>query len=186
MVDLATVLLGGGVIATVGTKVWEEWRQREALRFAFGAEIEGLLKIAAVRQHEQLLGAYLEPWRKGEDVYPVMWGLPEPPEDPIFTKNADKIGLLGRDTSDVVLFYTLLKAVRVDVWCLMDGKWKAVPPANRAVLLERTGAIWSLIKPLGQALVGRLRQRWSHRVGRRVFALAVSARALFARRPKAA
>lgn len=164
MGDIAKVLLGGVVVllGTVGVRLWEEWRQRIALRAAFGAEIEGLLIIAELRGHVVNAKAWAARWKKGEDFVPKLFGTP-PDEDPVFAKNVDKIGLLGSDAADVVLFYTLLKAIRVHLRALVGGSIKELAPAERAAFTEKGLELWARALPLAEGLVARLSPKKARR-----------------------
>jgi hypothetical protein len=60
----------GGVLAFGGAfaaKFWEHRQQRLALRAAFGAEIDAILKISEIRKHETLAESLLDAWKRGED-----------------------------------------------------------------------------------------------------------------------
>jgi len=138
----------------LGQRVWDEWRQRKGLRAAFGAEIGALLKIAETRRHEENAEAMLAAWRRGQDFLPVVFGTPD--DDPVFSRNVDKIGLLGSDAAEVVLFYTQLKAVRVNLRFMERGHLKDFSPDRRIAWVESALTIWRETKPIGQQLVRRL------------------------------
>jgi hypothetical protein len=101
MADLWGVLLGGVLTLTggFGAKIWDEWRQRRALRAAFRAEIAGLLNVGEIRKHEERLNGWIAAWEKGEDHRPTMYGVPAD-DDPVFSKNVDKIGVLGSEAEN--------------------------------------------------------------------------------------
>jgi hypothetical protein len=148
----------GGVLSFGGAfaaKFWERRQQRLALRAAFGAEIDALLKITEIRKHETFAENLLNAWKKGEDVVPMMFGSP-PQSDPVFANNVDKIGLLGRDASEVVLFYTKLAAARVHLKLMCDGGLKSMTLPQRIEFVEQAVTIWREAKPRAEKLVSRL------------------------------
>jgi hypothetical protein len=161
MVDFWGVVLGGGVVITssIAVKWWEEWRKRRALRAAFGAEIEALLKIAEARGHEARAEEWLAKWRSGEDHVPQLFAMDDNkmPEDSVFKANVDKIGMLGADAADTVLFYTNLAAVRVNLRVFVTGQAKDFTVERRIVWIEGALNIWRPTKVLGRSLVERLR-----------------------------
>jgi hypothetical protein len=103
MVDFWGVALGGGIaiVGSIAVKWWEEYRHRRALRAAFGAEINGILEIANARGHLRNAEEWLARWRRGEDHVPQLFTLDDDkmPEDPVYDKNVDKIGMLGTDAA---------------------------------------------------------------------------------------
>jgi hypothetical protein len=168
MVDFLGVVLGAGVAlaSTIAVKWWEEGRRRRALRAAFRAEIDALLKIAEVRRHEANAEAWLAKWRSGEDYAPQLFGLNDDqmPEDPVYKANVDKIGMLGADAADVVLFYTNLTAVRINLRVFVTGQIKDFTIEKRIGWVEAALAIWRPTKVLGRSLVERLQPtRWPRR-----------------------
>jgi len=84
-----------------------------------------------------------------------MFGVPED-NDPVYNKNADKIGVLGSDASDVVLFYKLLKAIRVHLRATQDGRVKDMPIEQRINFVEQGLSLWQQMLPLAENLVERL------------------------------
>ena len=148
----------GGAIAFGGAfaaKSWEHRQQRLALRAAFGAEIDALLKISEIRKHQSNAENLVAAWKAGEDVLPMMFGsLPE--SDPVYAKNIDKIGLLGNDAAEVVLFYTKLNAVRVHLRLILDGGLKAMTLQQRIDWVEQGLEIWREAKPRAEELAAKL------------------------------
>jgi hypothetical protein len=161
---LATIV--GGVLTFWGAlaaKFWEHRQQRLALRAAFGAEIDALLKISEIRKHQSNAENLVAAWRGGEDVLPRMFGsIPE--SDPVYANNVDKIGLLGNDAAEVVLFYTKLNAVRVHLKLICDGGLKAMTLQQRIDWVEQGLKIWREAKPRAEELVARLTQKAAGRV----------------------
>ncbi|HEY1160319.1 MAG TPA: hypothetical protein VGE83_06795 [Terracidiphilus sp.] len=153
------VLTFGGAFAA---KFWEHRQQRLALRAAFGAEIDALLKISEIRKHEALAENLLGSWKRGEDVVPTMFGSP-PQSDPVFANNVDKIGLLGSDASEVVLFYTKLAAVRVHLRLMCEGGLRSMTLPQRIDFVEQAFSIWREAKPSAEELVARLTRKASGR-----------------------
>jgi len=167
MADLLSVVVGGiiGVTGSLTAKWWDERRQREALRAAFAAEIEALLQIAETRGHLADAEDWLRRWRDGEDHVPqLFWPNDDTArEDPVYTKNVDKIGLLGPDAGDIVLFYTNLGAVRVNLRAFVTGQAKEFTTGQRIAWVENGLSIWQSTETLGRSLVERLRERPAHR-----------------------
>src|SRR5262249_28191285 len=167
MADLLSVVVGGvvGVAGSVATsltaKWWDERRQREELCAAFAAEIEALLKIVETRRHVANFEGWLRRWRNGEDDVPQMFWLNDgkAPEDLVYTKNVDKIGLLGADAADIVLFYTNLGAVRINLRVFVTGQARDFTIERRIAWVENALAIWRPTEALARSLVERLRDR---------------------------
>jgi hypothetical protein len=136
-------------------KFLEHKQQRLALRAAFGAEIGALLEIIEIRKHEAFAATLLDAWKRGENVDPPMFGSP-PQSDPVFANNVDKIGLLGNDASEVVLFYTKLAAVRVHLKVMCEGGLKSMTLPQRIEFVEQAFRIWREAKPRAEELVARL------------------------------
>jgi hypothetical protein len=157
MTELWGVLLGGALTLAggFGGKIFDEWRQRSALRAAFGAEIAGLLKIAKMRRHDEAAKRWIVKWKCGEDYHPKMFGVPDDNE-PVYNKNADKIGILGSVASDVVLFYTLLKAIRVHLRAIQEGRTKELTIEQRIIFVEQALSLWQQTLPLAENLEKRL------------------------------
>jgi hypothetical protein len=124
MADLWGVALGGviGFVSALGAKQWEEYRLRRALRAASGAEINGILEIAEARGHVRNAEEWLERWRHGEDHAPQMFGPDDRkmPEDQVYNRNADKIGMLGADAADVAVLHEARCGSRQPS-CVRDG-----------------------------------------------------------------
>jgi hypothetical protein len=151
----------GGIFAFGGAfaaKSWEHRQQRLALRAAFGAEIDALLKISEIRKHQTNAESLLAVWRRGEDFLPMMFGSP-PESDPVYANNVDKIGLLGNDAAEVVLFYTKLNAVRVHLKFICDGGLKTMTLPQRIDWVEQGLEIWREAKPRAEELVTRFRRK---------------------------
>jgi len=161
MGDLLSVLVGGaiGVAGSVATAItakwWDEQRQRKALRAAFGAEIGALLKITEARRHVANAQEWLRRWPNGEDHVPKFFWL-KTPQDPVYSNNVDKIGLLGTDAADIVLFYTNVDAIRVNLSVLVTGQIKNFTIERRIAWVENALAIWQPTEALGRSLVERL------------------------------
>jgi hypothetical protein len=147
----AVLALGGGF----GANWLEHRRQRRALRAAFGAEIDAILKISEIRKHEILAEILLNAWKRGQDNVPLMFGSP-PQSDPVFANNVDKIGLLGSDASEVVLFYTKLAAVRVHLKVMCEGGLTPMTLPQRIEFVEQALTIWRDTRPKAEELVARL------------------------------
>jgi hypothetical protein len=151
----------GGVFTFGGAfaaKFWEHRQQRLALRAAFGAEIDALLKISEIRKHQSNAENLVAAWKGGEDFLPMMFGSP-PESDPVYANNVDKIGLLGNDAAEVVLFYTKLNAVRVHLKLICDGDLKAMTLQQRIDWVEQGLEIWREAKPRAEELVARLTRK---------------------------
>ena len=151
----------GGLFAFGGAfaaKSREHRQQRLALRAAFGAEIDALLKISEIRKHQSNAESLLAIWRRGEDFLPMMFGSPSE-SDPVYANNVDKIGLLGNDAAEVVLFYTKLNAVRVHLKLICDGGLKAMTVQQRIDWVEQGLEIWREAKPRAEELVARLMRK---------------------------
>jgi hypothetical protein len=165
MVDFWGVVLGGAVtlIGSIGVKWWDEWRQRRALRAAFGAEIEALINIVEIRKHEARAQEWLAKWRKGEDYVPKMYGFDGAKmyEDPVYRSNLDKIGMLGAEAADAVQFYTNMIACRVNLRVFVTGEVKDFSIGKRIEWVESLLAVWQPTKALGLSLVKRLSSRWA-------------------------
>jgi hypothetical protein len=160
MVDFWGVALGGGIaiVGSIAVKWWEEYRHRRALRAAFCAEINGILEIAKARGHLRNAEEWLARWRRGEDHVPQLFTLDDDkmPEDPVYDKNVDKIGMLGTDAADIVLFYTNLNAVRISLRVFMTGQVKEFTIERKIAWVENALAIWRPSEALGRSLVRRL------------------------------
>lgn len=160
MADLWGVLLGGAIaiVSTIVVKRWEEDRQSTALRAAFAAEISGLLRIVEARKHVAFAEHWVEKWGRGEDYQPQMFGLDKIREDPVFSKNVDKIGLLGSDAADTVLFYTTLEAVRVNFLQVVEGKLNNLTIEQRIGVVQGALNLWRPNQELGRSLIERLQR----------------------------
>jgi hypothetical protein len=160
MVDFWGVVLGGAVAlgGSLGVKWWDEWRQRQALRAAFGAEINALLKIVESRRHEAFAQEWLAKWRNGEDSVPKMFALDDNKmySDPVYENNVGKIGMLGADAADTVQFYMNMTACRINLRVFVTGEIKNFTIEKRIEWVNSLLAIWLPTKALGQSLVKRL------------------------------
>jgi hypothetical protein len=160
MADLLSVIIGGAIAlsGSFGAKVWEERRERAALRAAFKAEISTLLRMAAARGHDRLFRAAVELWeRKGVEQTIVVFGAEDLPIDPVFSKNVDKIGKIGADiASDLGMFYALMAGIRLDLRALLRGQMQQLTPQARIDVIKRDLALYEEALLLGQQLVKRL------------------------------
>jgi hypothetical protein len=116
----------GGVLAILGgilAKSFDEWRQRQSLRAAFRAEVSAIVEMFEVRGHDKLFKDLLEHWKRASTAKPIMLGSLSKPIDPVFSKNSDKIGLLGRSVAgDLVRFYAVVDAIREDINSSANGE----------------------------------------------------------------
>jgi hypothetical protein len=159
-VTLLATLLGGALSLTgaFAAQSIAHFREGRALRTAFGAEINGILQISQALRHEEVLSELISRWRAGEDVDAAHFG-GDLPEDPIYGSNTGRIGLLGREAADTVLFYTRLGAVRVYLKAIADGQLATMDLPRRAEFMQRGLQLWRETKPLGEQLVLRLLPR---------------------------
>jgi hypothetical protein len=144
----------GGVVSYAGgyfARRSEERKQRLALRAAFAAEIGAMLAIADVRQHESRLREWINRWENGEDHKAVFFGAPRE-LDPIFSKNVDKIGMLGADAADFVRWYTLLRALRVHFIAIEDGGLDKLPLPRRVAFVQQALDLGPELRRLGEKL----------------------------------
>jgi hypothetical protein len=74
----------------------------------------------------------------------------------VYANNADKIGLLGNDASEVVLFYAKLSAVRVHLKVICDGGLKPMALPQRIDFVEQALLIWREARPRAEKLVAKL------------------------------
>ena len=149
----------GGLLALAGTfaaKYWERRQECRALKAAFGAEIEAILTIAEIRKHLALAQMLVAAWKNGQDVLPKMYGKP-PEVDLVYAKNVDKIGMLGKDAADVVLFYTKLAAVRTHLRAICEGHLSELEVPDRINFVQQAIDLWSDTKPEAEILVARLK-----------------------------
>jgi hypothetical protein len=157
---VAQVALGGGIaiVSSIAVKWWEEYRHQKALRAALGAEINGILEITETRRHVANFEEWLARWRRGEDGTPQLFTLDgeKMPEDRVYNNNADKIGLLGADAADIVLFYTRLNAIRINLRVFVTGQAKEFTNERRIAWVESALAMWRPTEALGRSLVQRL------------------------------
>jgi hypothetical protein len=160
MADFWSVVLGGAIaiFSTVAVKRWDEYRQSTALRAAFAAEIDALLKIAITRKHVSRAEGWIEKWRQGEDHLPSLFAPDQLRQDPVYAKNVDKIGLLGPEAGDVVIFYTNLEAVRINVLRIVRDRLKDMTTEQRIAWVQDALDIWRPNEELGRSLVERLRR----------------------------
>ena len=114
---IGTIL--GGLLAIAGgiaVKSFDEWRVRQSLRAAFRAETISIIEMFESRGHEQLFIDLLEHWKRVDTGQPVVLGPIAKPVDPVFSKNSDKIGLLGRNVAgELVRFYAIVDGLRDDI-----------------------------------------------------------------------
>ena len=140
----------GGMLAIVGclaAKSFEEWRTRQSLRAAFRAEITGIVLLIETQGHPQMFEATLAHLKRGGQPRPLVVGSHEKPADPIYSKNSDKIGLLGRDVvGEVVRFYSLMDRIREDIRSLSVGELNRFSRKTRIRLLEDDLALWADVK----------------------------------------
>jgi hypothetical protein len=172
MADLLGVALGGAIaiVSSIAVKWWEDYRHRQALRASFGAEINGILQITEARGHVRNAEEWLARWRRGEDYVPQLFTLADGakmPEDPVYSKNVDKIGMLGAEAADIVLFYTRLNAVRVNLRVFVTGQIKEFTIERRIAWIENALEIWRPNEALARSLVQRLLPRHTSSVGRK-------------------
>jgi hypothetical protein len=161
MVDFWGVALGGGIAivssiaSSITVKWWEEYRHRNALRAAFRAEIKALLEIAEAREHVRKAEEWLERWCRGEDHVPQLFTLDDDkmPDDPVYNRNVDKIGMLGADAANIVLFYTKLNAVRVNLRVFVTGQVKEFTIERKIAWVKNALALWRQTEALGRSLV---------------------------------
>jgi hypothetical protein len=155
---LAAVI--GGLLAMVGTfaaKWWERRQEARAVRAAFAAEISALVEIARVRKHDETMRNWIERWEKGEDHKATFHGAPRE-RDPVFSKNVDKIGLLGDDAADVIKLYTQLEALRVQFRAIEDGRLDDFDFRRRIEYVKKALAIYEALireaEPIARRLYG--------------------------------
>jgi hypothetical protein len=119
------------------------------------------LKLAEIRQYEIVFQSWIDHWNRGNlEFVPVMFGVPRD-DDPVFSKNVDKIGTLGADAAEIVLWYTLLKALRVHFIAIMDGRLKEMAVEQRIAFVQMALDLAPQMKTLGLKLATPPpRKRW--------------------------
>jgi hypothetical protein len=136
----------GGALAILGgivAKSFEEWRARKSLRAAFRAEILGIVRSIESHGFDKLLNELLQNWQAGRRGIPLTVGSRTKPVDPIFSKNTDKIGLLGRDVAgEVTRFYALIDGIRDDINALETGQLQGRSRKTRIRFIEEDLTRW--------------------------------------------
>lgn len=114
---IGTIL--GGLLAIAGgiaVKSFDGWRMRQSLRAAFRAETITIVEMFESRGHERLFKDLLAHWKRVETGQPLVLGPIAKPVDPVFSKNSDKIGLLGHHVAgELVRFYAIVDGLRDDI-----------------------------------------------------------------------
>jgi hypothetical protein len=150
----------GGVLAIIGgilAKSFDEWRARKSLRAAFRAEIASIVELMNIRGHEKLFEATLEHWRRQATGSPVLIGPLTKPMDPVFSKNSDKVGLLGRDVAgQVVRFYAIMDGLRDDIKSLADNELDRFSQHTKVRLMEEDLRLWGEAKTMADRLTRML------------------------------
>jgi hypothetical protein len=150
----------GGVLAIIGgilAKSFDEWRARKSLRAAFRAEIVSIVEMMNVRGHEKLFEATREHWRRQATGCPVFIGPLTKPMDPVFSKNSDKVGLLGRDVAgQVVRFYAIIDGLRDDIKSLADNELDRFSQQTKVRLMEEDLRLWGEAKEMADRLTRTL------------------------------
>ena len=68
------------------------------------------------------------------------------PVDPIFAKNSDKIGLLGRDVAgQLVRFYAIIDGIREDIKSLGDGETGRLSRQGKIRMIEDALTLLTLL-----------------------------------------
>ena len=139
----------GAVLAIVGgivAKSYDEWRARKSLRAAFRAEVFSIMENFELRGHDRMFEDLIRQWKQYAKLKPRLLGSLEKPVDPIFSKNSDKIGLLGRDVAgELVRFYAIADGIREDIKILGDGEMDHLSGETKVRLMEAD------LKLLGEA-----------------------------------
>lgn len=150
----------GGVLAMIAgivAKGFEEWRSRKSLRAAFRAEILSIIETFELRGHERLFEDMLQQWRQLGTKFPVLVGSHAKPVDAVFSKNTDKIGLLGRDVAgEVVRFYAIIDGLREDVASLAVGEIGRFSQDTKVRLIEEDLRMWREAREIAAKLKRRL------------------------------
>lgn len=135
---IGTIL--GGLLAIAGAiavKSFDEWRVRRSLRAAFRAETTSIIEMFESRGHERLFTDLLEHWKRVDTGQPVVLGPIAKPVDPVFSKNSDKIGLLGRNVAgEIVRFYAIVDGLRDDIAIVAGPLDPRVSREGRIHMLE--------------------------------------------------
>ena len=151
------IILGFG--ASIGVKLWEEWRFRLGLRAAFRAEIASILDITERRQYEKHFQTFVDRWKKGQDLnkWPTIIGAQETQHPPVMGAHVSHLGQLGPDVAaDIVRFYSMVTAVQTDITAGARNQLHHMNIIERIDLVEQDLALWRDAKVLGDDLISRL------------------------------
>ena len=145
--------LAGGILA----HWYEERRKRISLRAAFRAEIQNILRIVTIRDYKGLFQRAIREWEADRECKPIIIGGDVSREEPVFSENIDKIGLLGRDAaSGIVEFYGVVEGIKTDIRGLCLGQLDSWTNADKARLFKEDLNLWENAKKTGGGLVATL------------------------------
>jgi hypothetical protein len=113
------------------------------------------MNVAEMTKHEEAFKGWIAVWEKGGDHCPSMYGVPAD-DDPVYSKNVDKIGVLGSEAADVVRFYSMLKALRVRLRGIEAGRLGEMPNDRKIDFTKETIAVRLRTLSIGEDLVNRL------------------------------
>lgn len=148
-----------GFVASIGIRLWEEWRFRKGLRAALRAEITSILEIAERRRYEDHFETHVSFWEeeKALNEWPTIIGYQETQHHPVLEANMSHIGKLGSDVAaDVVRFYSTVTAVQTDITAATRHQLDHLGRDQRISLVKQNLAFWREAKALGRTLIGRL------------------------------
>lgn len=129
----AVLAILGGIIA----KSFDEWRARKALRAAFRAEVFSIVENFELRGHDRMFDDLIQQWKQSSRLKARLLGSLAKPVDPIFSKNSDKIGLLGRDVAgELVRFYAIVDGIREDIRIMGDGEMDHLSGQTKIGIVE--------------------------------------------------
>lgn len=167
MHEAIAALLGaiiGGLISVLG-QWWlrkeERKHEEKAIASAISAEIDGYLDLMERRNHESIVRRKITKLERGEDVsfenLLTQYEINNNPF-PIVRNHLDRIGLLGKESSDVTRFYNLIFGIRVTIISFKEGNFDKNTPFQKAEIAKRELEIWEDARQLGRDLVRRLRE----------------------------
>jgi hypothetical protein len=162
MADVLSVIVGGaiGIVGSFGLSLWKERQSRLALRAAVRASISSILEMYAMREFGDNLQRYINYCREGQsEDWPIFAGAGEIREDPILHNLGDKVGLLGGEAGNVVVFTSMITGIDVDLAAMTNGEFDKVAAARRGQIFQKDLDLWNRAKTLGQDLMIRLGNR---------------------------
>ena len=137
---------------------WERRRAKASARAMARAYISGILKMEEVRNHSRLYHVAIDALRAGvQNSLPRITGAEDYPNDEVRKALISQLGLFGpEEASDLVQFYNMLDALRIDLKAIALGQWNEFPIGQQIAMVAADQRLWEDTQQLGRYLIKRL------------------------------